>query len=241
MRSAIGIIPARYDSQRFPGKPLAQILGKSMLQRVYERARSSRRLKRIIIATDDQRIFKAAQAWGAETWMTPVNLNSGTERAAEVAKKTDSPIVINIQGDEPLIKGQMIDDLIQTLQDNTIPMATLAAKTKDLALLGDENIVKVVIDKDGFAMYFSRSPLPYRPSDYFWQHIGIYGYQRNFLLKFCNLPDSRLEKEERLEQLRALENGYRIKVLEASFATLSIDTPQDIIMVENFLKKESHD
>lgn len=212
-----------------------------MLQRVYERARSSRRLKRIIIATDDQRIFKAAQAWGAETWMTPVNLNSGTERAAEVAKKTDSPIVINIQGDEPLIKGQMIDDLIQTLQDNTIPMATLAAKTKDLALLGDENIVKVVIDKDGFAMYFSRSPLPYRPSDYFWQHIGIYGYQRNFLLKFCNLPDSRLEKEERLEQLRALENGYRIKVLEASFATLSIDTPQDIIMVENFLKKESHD
>ena len=212
-----------------------------MLQRVYERTRSSRRLERIIIATDDQRIFEAAQAWGAETWMTPVTLNSGTERAAEVAKKIDSPIVINIQGDEPLIKGQMIDDLVQALQDNTIPMATLAAKAKDLALLGDENIVKVVMDKDGFALYFSRSPLPYRPSDYFWQHIGIYGYQRNFLLKFCNLPDSHLEKEERLEQLRALENGYRIKVLEASFATLSIDTPQDIIMVENFLKKQSHD
>ena len=208
-----------------------------MIQRVFERAQSAQSLDRIIVATDDLRIFEAVQAFGAEVWMTPGHLDSGTERVADVAKKIDSPIVINIQGDEPFIKGQMIDSLIQALQDETIPMATLATKIRDFALFRDENVVKVVLNKEGFALYFSRSPLPFQASDYFWRHVGIYGYQKDFLQKFCRIPPSRLEKTEKLEQLRALENGYRIKIIENQFSTLSVDSPEDIIRVENLLKE----
>ena len=168
--------------------------------------------------------------------MTSPGHNSGTERIAEVTKKIRTPIIINIQGDEPLLEGEMIDDLVESLQDETIPMATLITKVKDLDLLHDINIVKVIRDKKSFALYFSRSPLPFKAQDYFLQHIGIYGYQKEFLLKFNELPPSRLERIENLEQLRALEYGYNIKVVETQFLTLSVDTPQDIIKVENFLK-----
>lgn len=207
-----------------------------MIQRVYERAQTAKYLDRIIIATDDERISKAAKDFGAEVQMTSPGHNSGTERTAEVTKKIRTPIIINIQGDEPLLEGKMIDDLVESLQDETIPMATLITKVKDLDLLHDINIVKVIRDKEGFALYFSRSPLPFKAQDYFLQHIGIYGYQKEFLLKFCELPPSRLERIENLEQLRALEYGYKIKVIETQFLTLSVDTPQDIIKVENFLK-----
>lgn len=241
MKLATGIIPARYDSKRFPGKHLAVILGKSIIQRVYEQAQTANLLQRIIIATDDERIFQASQAFGAEVLMTSPLHNSGTERAAEIAEKINTPIIINIQGDEPLLRGKMIDDLVIALQDETIPMATLAAKVKDLSLINEKNIVKAVLDKNGFALYFSRSPLPFQASDYFWQHIGIYGYQRDFLLEFSQLSASRLETTEKLEQLRVLENGYKIKIIETSSPTLSVNTPQDIIRIEKFLKQRTND
>lgn len=241
MKLATGIIPARYDSKRFPGKHLAVILGKSIIQRVYEQAQTANLLQRIIIATDDERIFQASRAFGAEVLMTSPLHNSGTERAAEIAEKINTPIIINIQGDEPLLRGKMIDDLVIALQDETIPMATLAAKVKDLSLINEKNIVKAVLDKNGFALYFSRSPLPFQASDYFWQHIGIYGYQRDFLLEFSQLSASRLETTEKLEQLRVLENGYKIKIIETSSPTLSVNTPQDIIRIENFLKQRTND
>jgi len=207
-----------------------------MIQRVYEATRTAKNLERVIVATDDKRILQAAQDFGAEARMTSSSHRSGTDRVAEVARKINASVVINIQGDEPLIKGEAIDELVEALQDEDIPMATLAVKEDDLNLLNNSNVVKVVPDKDGFALYFSRSPLPFQASDYFWRHIGIYGYQKDFLQKFCRIPPSRLEKTEKLEQLRALENGYRIKIIENKFSTLSVDLPEDIIKVENLLK-----
>lgn len=209
-----------------------------MIQRVYERAKTAEYLTRLIIATDDERIFKTCKEFGAEVQMTSPNHNSGTERVAEIAEKLNTSIVINIQGDEPLIRGEMIDELVSALQDESIPMATLAAKVKDLKLLYEENTVKVVVDKHGFALYFSRSPLPFNPIDHFLQHIGIYGYQKDFLLEFCRMQRLRLEKTENLEQLRVLENGYKIKIIVSPFQTLSVDSPEDIIEVENYLKKK---
>jgi 3-deoxy-manno-octulosonate cytidylyltransferase (CMP-KDO synthetase) len=238
LREATGIIPARYGATRFPGKPLAMIAGKSLIQRVYEQALKARYLQRLIIATDDDRIFSASQAFGATVQMTSPDHHSGTERVAEVAEGLETPIIINIQGDEPLLQGQMIDDLVQALQDSAIPMATLASKVTDVDRIHDKDIVKVVVDKNGKALYFSRSPLPYGPADYFNQHIGIYGYQKEFLKKFCILPVSRLETYEGLEQLRALENGYKITIIPTLFQTLSVDTPQDIIAVEKFIQKD---
>jgi 3-deoxy-manno-octulosonate cytidylyltransferase (CMP-KDO synthetase) len=220
---------------------LAFIQGKPLVQRVYERAQKAKHLKRIIIATDDKRIYQAAENFGAEVRMTSPSHHSGTDRVAEVAKEIKSPIIINIQGDEPLLKGEMIDSLVIALQDKTIPMATLAARMNDLNLLNEKNIVKVVSDANGFALYFSRSPLPFQTSDYFLQHIGIYGYQKDFLLAFSKMQPSRLERTEKLEQLRALENGYKIKIIETQLHSLSVSSPQDIIEVENLLKEKTDD
>jgi 3-deoxy-manno-octulosonate cytidylyltransferase (CMP-KDO synthetase) len=158
-----------------------------------------------------------------------------------VAEVAESSIIINIQGDEPLLKGEMIDDLVQALQDPAIAMATLASKVTDLERIHDRDIVKVVADKEGHALYFSRSPLPFKPLDYFLQHIGIYGYQKEFLLKFRSLPSSRLETTEGLEQLRVLENGYKIKIVTTPYAVLSVDNPQDIMAVEKWIQKETND
>ncbi len=208
---------------------------------MYERAQKAKHLKRIIIATDDKRIYQAAENFGAEVRMTSPSHHSGTDRVAEVAKEIKSPIIINIQGDEPLLKGEVIDSLVVALQDDTIPLATLAARMNDLSLLNEKNIVKVVSDANGFALYFSRSPLPFQTSDYFLQHIGIYGYQKDFLLAFSKMQPSRLEKAEKLEQLRALENGYKIKIIETQLPSLSVSSPEDIIKVENLLKKKTDD
>jgi 3-deoxy-manno-octulosonate cytidylyltransferase (CMP-KDO synthetase) len=240
LRRALGVIPARFDSSRFPGKPLALILGKTMIQRVYERALASRRLDRVIIATDDDRILKAANEFGAEAWMTSREHESGTDRVAEVSRKLDFPIVINIQGDEPLLSEGMVGGLVEVLQREQPAMASLMARVYDLNLLADSNRVKVVVDKEDFALYFSRAPLPFRSADFFFQHIGIYGYSREFLLKFGEWPVSRLEKMEKLEQLRALENGCRIKMIEVPSLTLSVDSPQDIIRVEEILRREKN-
>ena len=239
MKSAIGIIPARYGAQRFPGKPLAKILGKPMIQWVYERASSSKALKKVIIATDDERIQNTARSFGAETVMTSSRHPSGTDRVAEIARQLNVPVIVNIQGDEPLIRGEMITSLVDALQDHTAAMATLAVKSLDDRLLKDENTVKVVFDKERYALYFSRSPIPYN-SDRFWIHIGIYGYQREFLLEFSKLKPTILENIEKLEQLRALEYGYKIKIIESAFPTISVDIPDDISKIENILEKEEY-
>jgi 3-deoxy-manno-octulosonate cytidylyltransferase (CMP-KDO synthetase) len=212
-----------------------------MIQWVYERAQKSTFLQSLIVATDDTRIYEVCQEFGADVRMTSPRHVSGTERVAEVAESLSSPYIINIQGDEPLIRAEMIDTLVSAMKQDEAPMATLAIKVHDLSLCEDKNIVKVVTDQQGYALYFSRSPLPFQPSDYFFQHIGIYGYRRDFLLEMCQWPPSRLEEEEKLEQLRVLENGHNIKVVFTHFSTLSVDTPQDIIRVENFMKKEQYD
>lgn len=212
-----------------------------MIQLVYESASRAKFLNHLIIATDDERIFQASRKFGADVRMTSPSHLSGTERVAEVAKEVKASIIINIQGDEPLLRGEMIDELVVALQDEAVPMATLAARKNDQNLLYDKNVVKVVTDRNGNALYFSRSPLPFQANDYFLQHIGIYGFQRDFLLAFSQMKPTRLEKTEKLEQLRILENGYRIKVIETSFPALSVDVPQDVIKIENLLKEQLND
>jgi 3-deoxy-manno-octulosonate cytidylyltransferase (CMP-KDO synthetase) len=240
LKRAAAVIPVRYQSSRFPGKPLALILGKPMIQRVYDGVREARLVDRIIIATDDERIREAAKSFGAEAVLTSGTHNSGTERAAEVVQLIDNNIIINVQGDEPLVTGGLVDSLVEALQDEDVQMGSLMAKVYDLDLLANPNINKVVTDHEGFALYFSRSPVPYQASDFFYQHIGVYGYKRDFLVEFAKMKPSRLERLERLEQLRALENGCRIKMVEAPSPTLSVDTPGDIIKVEEFLRKKGH-
>ena len=235
MNSATGIIPARYQSSRFPGKPLALIQGRPMIQWVYEGALSAKSLDSVIIATDDERIREAARGFGAPVVMTSPHHGSGTERVAEVAARLSTPFIVNIQGDEPLINGQMLASLVQALRSEPVPMVSLMRKVQDIGLLQDPNRVKVVVDNLGFALYFSRSPIPYHATNDFFHHLGIYGYQRDFLLEFCKLAPSRLEQLENLEQLRALENGFKIKMVEVPFSTLSVDSPRDIIEVENCL------
>lgn len=212
-----------------------------MIQRVYERAKEAHLLEEVIIATDDTRIFDASLSFGADVRMTSPGHKSGTSRVAEIAAQIDSPLIINIQGDEPLLHVSMITDLVYVLQDKRIDMATLAVREENLAEIDDPNTVKVVKGRDNFALYFSRSPIPHHPADYFWKHIGIYGYQKNFLLEFESLQTTNLEKAEKLEQLRALENGYRIKIVETPHSILSVDTPEDIIKVENFLRNGQDD
>jgi 3-deoxy-manno-octulosonate cytidylyltransferase (CMP-KDO synthetase) len=234
---ATGIIPARYRATRFPGKLLAVILGKPMIQWVYEKATTSKYLERVIIATDDDRIYKAAQQFGADVEMTSPHHNSGTERVAEIAERIQSPIFINIQGDEPLIRGDMIDSLVEALQDESTIMATLAFRSEDFSRFKKEGTVKVVVDHTGSALYFSRAPIPFNASGYFLNHIGIYGYKRDFLLNLKDLPRSPLETTEKLEQLKVLENGYKIKVIETSHPTLGVDYPEDIARIEEWIKK----
>jgi 3-deoxy-manno-octulosonate cytidylyltransferase (CMP-KDO synthetase) len=238
MEMAAGIIPARYASTRFPGKPLATILGKPMISMVYESARRARCLGELLVATDDERIMKACANLGIPARMTSPNHGSGTERAAEVARGLDAGLIVNIQGDEPVLDPGMIDALVEALQDPSVLMASLMTRVKDPAAFADLNRVKVVVDKDRNALYFSRTPIPCRAPDGFFQHIGIYGFRKEFLFRFCALPPSELEKAERLEQLRALENGYRIRMVETAHSTLSVDTPRDIIEVERYLREK---
>jgi 3-deoxy-manno-octulosonate cytidylyltransferase (CMP-KDO synthetase) len=235
---AAGIIPVRYGSQRFPGKPLALIDGKPMVQHVWERASRATRLETLMIATDDARIYDTARAFGADVCLTSACHRSGTERAAEAALKLKTPLIVNIQGDEPLIHGDMIDSLVCALQEGDTPMATLAAKEYDLSLFDATSPVKVVFDKEGKALYFSRAPIPQGADDFFWRHIGIYAYTRPFLLSFPSLKPSRMERLENLEQLRALENGYAIKVVETTRVLVGVDYPEDIEKVEALLKNE---
>jgi len=237
LRKALGIIPARYGSQRFPGKTLALINGRPLIEHVYKRARQATCLSRVIIATDDERIHIKCREFGAEVKMTSPSHKTGTDRASEVAGDLDFPIIISIQGDEPMVDPEMIESLVKILQKETILMATLRQKNKDLEYHHDKNIVKMVIDREENALYFSRSPIPFSPSGFFWHHIGVYGFQKKFLMAYKNMPASSLEKSEGLEQLRALENGFKIKTVEAHHPTLSVNVPADVTRVESLLNK----
>jgi 3-deoxy-manno-octulosonate cytidylyltransferase (CMP-KDO synthetase) len=235
-RKILGIIPARFASSRFPGKVLAQVSSKSVLQRVYERACLARYLTATMIATDDERIYQAARGFGARVVMTRADHVSGTDRVAEAASAENAELVVNIQGDEPLIDPAAIDAAILPLaHDPEIVMGTLKKAIEDPREITDANVVKVVTDRNGDAIYFSRCPIPYerdqaKPGTHF-KHIGLYVYRRDFLLGYSALPVGPLEHAERLEQLRALENGYRIRVVETECESLGVDTPEDLVRV----------
>lgn len=239
------VIPARYASTRLPGKPLRDILGKSLIQRVYESALESRLKDAVIIATDDERIKDAALAFGAETTMTSAACRSGTDRVYEAIRDTDAAIVVNLQGDEPEIKGDMIDTIFAHIEAEGLEIATLCAPITDEQEYEDPNTVKVVFDRSGFALYFSRSPIPLihnkQTAFIAYKHIGIYGFRRAFLEKFVSMERSRLEEAESLEQLRMLENGYRIKVIQTNYNGFGIDTEDDLRRFEEKLRTSSID
>ncbi|MEO8126787.1 MAG: 3-deoxy-manno-octulosonate cytidylyltransferase [Bryobacteraceae bacterium] len=226
----LGVIPARFASTRFPAKALARISGKSMLEHVFERASMARYLTNVVIATDDQRIYDEARRFGAPVRMTRADHLSGTDRVAEVASADNAQIVVNIQGDEPLIDPAAIDAAVLSILDYPeIPMGTLKKKIEDPAEIDNPNVVKVVTNLAGDAIYFSRATIPYlRGGDSTrFKHIGLYVYRRDFLLGYSDLPVGPLEKAECLEQLRALENGHTIRVAETEYESIGVDTPED--------------
>jgi 3-deoxy-manno-octulosonate cytidylyltransferase (CMP-KDO synthetase) len=243
---ALGVIPARFHSSRFPGKPLALIGGKALVERVYERARGARRLSRLLVATDDRRIAEAVERFGGEVLMTSERHPSGSDRLAEVARRVPADLYVNIQGDEPLLDAQDVDGLVECLEtDAAADMATLAVPLRDARAAGDPNVVKVVCDRAGRALYFSRLPIPYTggaaaadaaaDAAPWRRHAGIYAYRRAFLLEFASWPPGALERCEGLEQLRALEHGRAIRVIEARGRYLGVDTPEDVGPVERAL------
>jgi 3-deoxy-manno-octulosonate cytidylyltransferase (CMP-KDO synthetase) len=250
------VIPARYGSTRFKGKPLADILGKPMIQHVYEGVSQSKLIGEIIVATDDQRILEVVQSFGGRGVMTSPDHTTGSDRVAEVARELRFEIIVNVQGDEPLIKGSIIDKAIRPLlTDETISISTLMTRIDEVKDWLNPHIVKVVVDHKNFALYFSRSPIPF-PRDLHlerlesnpfgtkrplpkrvYKHIGVYVYPRKFLLKFSKMKPTPLEKLEKLEQLRALENGYRIKLTPVDYEPICVDTPDDLQKVVEFLSQ----
>ena len=252
--SVVAIIPARYGSTRLPGKPLADIGGKPMIQHVYESASKARELDRVVVATDDRRVEQAVRNFGGEVMMTSKHHASGTDRLAEVARKIRADWLVNVQGDLPFIRSGTIVRAIRPLtRDRTIPMGTVCTAIYEEEEWRNANIVKVLIDRAGFALYFSRSPVPYvrnsvidpyhkkmRADRRVWgfRHLGLYVYRRDFLLKFARLRPTALEQIESLEQLRALENGYRIYVAEVDESGVEVDTPADLKKAARYLKAQ---
>lgn len=255
--TVVGMIPARYEASRLPGKVLADIAGKPMLQHVYERASRATTLSRLLVATDDERIAQVASKFGAEVVLTAPTHRSGTDRLAEVAERVHCDIVVNIQGDEPLIDPQIIDQAVQPLlDDDSVRMATLATRAT-LHEWPAASVVKVVCDKNGNALYFSRRQIPYFRLDDPAQeqalagelvhpvsgcrplkHIGLYVYRRETLLWFASLPRGVLEATESLEQLRALENGCPIRVVEVDYSPIGVDTPEDLETVRRLVEAQ---
>jgi len=238
----LGIIPARYASTRFEGKALADILGKPMIQHVYERASGAKTLEELMVATEDQRIFEAVERFGGRVVMTAQH-PTGTDRLAEVAERCDAEVIVNVQGDEPLIEPAMIDEAVEPiLEDSSIDLGTLVHRIRFVEEYNNPNVVKVVVDRSGFAMYFSRSPIPYMKSGVWrsdvpiYKHVGLYVYRRDVLLKFAQMPATPLEIGEGLEQLRFLENGYRMKVVETHYESVGVDTPEDLEEVKSRLR-----
>lgn len=239
---SVAIIPARYGSTRFPGKVLAELEGKPIIRWVYEKASASI-ADEVYVATDDEKVFAAVEAFGGKAVMTSAAHPSGTDRIREAAGKMcpDAEIIVNVQGDEPLIPTSVIDKLISCMKsDKSIEMATVAVPSPRSEIEGNPNIVKAVVDSRNFALYFSRSPVPFLRAGGedmpLYRHWGIYAYHRDTLEKFVSLPESPLEKCEKLEQLRALENGIRIYVVIADCESIGVDTPEDLETVKKFLK-----
>jgi 3-deoxy-manno-octulosonate cytidylyltransferase (CMP-KDO synthetase) len=244
--NVVGIIPARYASTRLPGKALKPILGKPMVQRVYERALLARRLNSLCVATDDERIARLVESFGGRAVMTSSDHPSGTDRLAEATRAMDAEIVVNIQGDQPFLDPVMIDEAVQPLIDDpALPMSTLMHPVHRPEDLQDPAVVKVVLDLAGNALYFSRSLIPYprqAGSHTVYEHVGLYVYRRDFLQKLARLPPTPLEKIESLEQLRVLENGFRLRVIETkcydhAFSGFSVDTEEDLVRAEAMLRE----
>jgi len=264
MLKAAVIIPARYYSSRFPGKPLATLKGKTVIQHVYEQATAAKLADAVLVATDDRRIFDAVSSFGGKAVMTSVSHASGSDRIAEAAGGIECDCIVNVQGDEPFIRPEMIDDVIGLLyNDEDVSISTLAKRITDIDEIFSPNVVKVVMNGEGFAMYFSRAPIPFCRDEWkirqesrvtsqesgnkynltlnsklltpmWFKHIGIYGFRKNTLKAFTSLKESRLEHIERLEQLRALEAGMRIKVKITEHDTFGIDTMEDLRKAEEW-------
>lgn len=245
MKNIIAVIPARYQSSRFPGKPLAVIHGKPMIQWVYEKVCSVGEIKEVFVATDDQRIFDAVKSFKGQVIMTG-ECSCGSDRVYQASKDLDCDIVLNIQGDEPLIKIEMIQQLISAFDDANVEMATLKKQICDENSINNPNIAKILTDVNDNAIYFSRCSIPFNRDKNegvkYYKHIGVYGYTKDFLSKFVLLPQSSLEIAEQLEQLRAIENGYKIKVIETEYDSIGVDLPEHIQTVERLMgEKKNYD
>ena len=244
----VAIIPARYSSTRFPGKPLAHIAGTPMIQHVYERVCAAKKVDEVFVATDDKRVAESVNNFGGRFVMTPSSLRSGTDRCAAAARKIKADVIVNVQGDEPVISPKTIDAAVNILlksQENV--MSTAAVPITDQDILFSENAVKVVMNKNEDAMYFTRNTIPFlrgvHQQEYlkrfqFLKHLGIYVYRSSFLQRLTKLKETPLEAAEKLEQLRVLENGYKIKVAIVEEDTISVDVPSDVISVEDFLSNQ---
>ena len=241
--SIVAIIPSRYHSTRLSGKPLIDIAGKPMIQWVYEQARESKTLDELLVAVDDPRVRSRVEAFGGKAVLTGSHHESGTDRIAEIVAKIPVDIVVNIQGDQPLLDPNMIDEAVQPMIDNPeIQMSTLKREIEKDEF-DDPGVVKVVVDDENFALYFSRSLIPYPRYDknlHVYEHVGLYVYRKDFLLKISKMPQGHLEKIESLEQLRVLEKGYKILVVETKMdrtAGISVDTPEDLKKVEKIISR----
>jgi len=240
----IVVIPARYGSTRLAGKPLISLAGKPMIQRVYERAKMAQRADRVIVATDDERIARAVEGFGGEARMTRTEHRTGTERIAEVAAREEGDVFVNVQGDEPLLDPASIDVAVNALlEEPQASVSTVATPIKTPGDIMDPNVVKTVLDFDSNALYFSRAPIPWvrdtasKIQVRHLKHLGLYVFQREALLEYATLPQGELERIEQLEQLRWMENGWKIRVAEVEHDAVSVDVPEDVARVEKLLQK----
>jgi len=238
--AVVAVIPARYASTRLPGKALADLDGRPMIEHVYRRVSLARILSDVIVATDDLRIATRVKEFGGKVRLTKATHETGTDRLAEVATSLDCDVVVNVQGDEPLVDPRAIEELVAPFVDSSVQMTTLYRRIHEPAELNNPNITKVVVDRGGFAMYFSRAPIPYvRDPRGGWpplyRHIGLYAYRRSALMVLASLPPTPLERAESLEQLRALEHGIRIKAVETQYESFGVDTPEDLEQVRRLL------
>ena len=241
-KKIVAVIPARYQSTRFQGKPLAKILGKPMIQHVYFNAKKCSLLDEVVVATDDQRIFDTVNEFGGKAIMTSDQHPTGTDRVAEAARKIDADIIVNVQGDEPLIKPQMIQMTIQPLLDSPkVQVTNLISYLSDIGDFVDSGVVKAAIDLNGDLMYLTRSPIPFpktRQGYVVHKQIGLYAFRRNFLFRFVQMPQTPLELVEGIEFLRILENGFKIRAVVTDYSAVSVDTLSDLIEVEKILRKK---
>ena len=243
---AVGVLPARWASTRLPGKVLIDICGKPLVQHVWERAKQCKRLSEVIIACDEPKVLERCKAFGANAVLTSKDHPSGSDRIAEATSRSDADIIVNIQADEPLIDPKLIDDLVLALEnDEACVVATPIKRLANGEDFNNPNIVKVVVDVHGHALYFSRAAIPFKrdgkPSDYsrYFRHVGLYAYRRDFLFTYCQWPKSFLEQEESLEQLRVLEAGYKIKCVETDVEAVGVDTPEDVQKVIHLLRRKT--